>query len=177
MPARSLPAARPAWLRRSVNSRIGMFSRKSASLGRVLGGIAAISPCSMAYPTPTPSAPPPSVSSRLSVSNCPKIVARAAPRALRTASSFCRVMPRASSRLATLTQAISSTKPTAPSSSHSIWIRSGGRKSFFSGSTLAPQPLSLFGYTCAICAVTASIFCCACWSVTPGFIRPITSSQ
>ena len=52
-----------------------MLSRKSASLGSVSRGITAISPCSMAYPTPTPSAPPARASSRLSVSNWPKIVA------------------------------------------------------------------------------------------------------
>ena len=64
-----------------------------------------------------------------------KMVLRPAPSALRTASSFCRAMPRASSRLATLTQAMRSTKPTAPRRSQSILMRSLGRKSFLSGST------------------------------------------
>ena len=67
--------------------------------------------------------------------NCAKMALRDAPRAVRTAISFWRVVPLASSRLATLTQAISSTKPTAPSSIHSIWISSLGRKSLCSGST------------------------------------------
>ncbi len=102
---------------------------------------------------------------------------REAPRELRIAISFCRVVPLASSRLATLTHAMSSTKPTAPSSIHKVWIRSLGRKSFFSGSTIAPQPLLLLGYAFAMLAVTASILACACWMVTPGLRRAIARSQ
>ena len=56
-------------------------------------------------------------------------------------------------------------------------MRSGGRKSFFSGSTEAPQPLFEMGYAAAMCAVTASMSARACCNVTPGFIRPIASSQ
>ena len=46
-----------------------------------------------------------------------------APREVRTATSFWRVVPLESSKLATFTHAIKSTKPTEPSSSHRVWIR------------------------------------------------------
>ena len=45
---------------------------------------------------------------------------RRAPSAQRTASSLCRAVPRASIRLATFTQAMIRTNPTAPSSTSSI---------------------------------------------------------
>ena len=85
----------------------------------------------------TPSAPPIAASIRLSDSSCANSRPRLAPMAARTASSRWRALPCASIRLATLAQAISSTKPTAPSSSQSADRVSCGRKLCFSGSTLA----------------------------------------
>ena len=73
------------------------------------------------------------------------MVLRLAPSALRTASSFCRVMPRASSRLATLTHAMSRMKPTAPRRSQRVCFRSLGRKSFLSGSTKDAPALVALG--------------------------------
>jgi hypothetical protein len=86
-------------------------------------------------------------------------------------------VPRASSRFATLAQAINSTKPTAPSNSHSDAFVVLLRKLFFSGSTLEPQPVFDFGNALARPAETACMLALACASVTPGFKRPITSSQ
>src|SRR5262245_32135350 len=55
-----------------------------------------------------PNKPPPKLSSKLSVNNCRMMRARPAPKAVRTAISLYRVVARASVRLATLAQAISS---------------------------------------------------------------------
>src|SRR5882724_9258572 len=62
----------------------------------------------------TPSPPPIAASKMLSVSSCRRIRPWPAPRALRIANSCVRAIERASRRLATFTQAISSTNPTAP---------------------------------------------------------------
>ena len=64
-----------------------------------------------------------------------------APSASRTLISRCRLMARSSSRLATLTHAISSTNATAPSNSSSV-----GRRlpTIDSSSGLTPMPMSLF---------------------------------
>ena len=69
--------------------------------------------------TASPAVPPSRPSRRLSVRNCRTSRARPAPSADRTATSRVRDCARASSRFATLTQAISSTKVTAPSSTSS----------------------------------------------------------
>jgi hypothetical protein len=79
--------------------------------------------------------PPMAASIRLSVNNCAKIVLGVAPREARTAVSFWRLMPLATSRLATFIQAIRRMNPTAPSSSKRVSFRSLVRKSFLSGST------------------------------------------
>ena len=59
-----------------------------------------------------PAAPPASDSVRLSTNNCETMRERLAPRARRTAISFCRAVARAISRFATLAHAINSTSPT-----------------------------------------------------------------
>ena len=70
-------------------------------------------------PSSAPSPPPTTASSRLSVSNCRTMRIRSAPSARRTAISRTRPDARDSSRFAILTQAMSSTKPTAPCSMNS----------------------------------------------------------
>ena len=62
-----------------------------------------------------PNAPPHPAKIALSVKTCRQILQRPAPRAARTAISFCRVVARASSRLATFAQAMSRTRLMAPS--------------------------------------------------------------
>jgi hypothetical protein len=86
-------------------------------------------------------------------------------------------MPRASSRFATFAQAISSTNPTAPRRSHRPAIVSFDRKLFCRASTLAVHPLFDRGLSSAMRAVTWSMLALACASETPGFKRPMTSSQ
>ena len=63
--------------------------------------------------------PPAQASTMLSVSNCRTMRQRPAPSVARVASSRDRDAARASVRLATLTQAISSTNPTTVSIGHS----------------------------------------------------------
>jgi len=67
----------------------------------------------------SPSPPPAAAITTLSVSNCRTRRIRLAPRAVRSAISLRRDAARASSRLATLAQAMSSTTPTAPSNTNS----------------------------------------------------------
>ena len=62
---------------------------------------------------------PPTASIRLSTSSPRTSTPRSAPSAVRIATSFCRDAARASSRFATFTHAMSSTSPTAPSSTSS----------------------------------------------------------
>ena len=71
-------------------------------------------------------------------------------------------MPRASSRFATLAQAMSNTNPTAPSSSHSDDFVVSLRKLFLSGSTLELHPVLDFGNAFARLAEIASMFALAC---------------
>lgn len=92
-----------------------------------------------------PSIPPEAAIARLSMRSCKKSVLGCAPNALRTPSSFWRLRLLASNRLATFTQAINNTKPTALSSNQSVTIRSLGMKSFLNGSTDACHPLLVFG--------------------------------
>ena len=97
---------------------------------------------------------------------------REAPSAVRTAISRRRETPRASSRLATLTQAMSRTRPTAPSSSSNAgrilpvtwpWI----------GTTLALQPVLDAGLAAVRSAAICVISLWACASDTPLPNRPM----
>src|SRR5258708_3724244 len=71
------------------------------------------------YPSPRPSTPPARDNITLSVSNCRINAPRPAPIAARMAISRLRIVARASSRFATLAQAINSTKLTAPTNTSS----------------------------------------------------------
>ena len=117
---------------------------------------------------------------------------RLAPRASRTAISFCRAVARAISRLATLAQAISSTPPTMPSSSHSgcdsCW-RIGDRPCAAGNRSTCPFRNCSRVYAVVLLKSAASTSCsrmpwkngCSAalaWSrVTPGFNRPKTFTQ
>ena len=72
----------------------------------------------------SPRAPPAAASTRLSTRSWRTRTVRPAPRAERTASSRSRSPERTSTRLATLTQAISSTSQTAPKTAR-IGVRAG----------------------------------------------------
>ena len=101
-------AARPNSTTRTSNAGV-------TAAGNSPGGISAGAALRIAAPTPMPSVPPRTASTRLSVSSCLMMRPRAAPSADRTAISRVRAVARASSRLATFAQHRSSTKPTTPS--------------------------------------------------------------
>ena len=90
---------------------------------------------------------PPSDSSTLSVNNWRTTRPRSAPSAARMANSRLRAVARASSKLATLAQAMISTNPTAPTSSSSVG-RMYPTMSSFIRTSFAPCPALLFGYWC-----------------------------
>ena len=100
-----------------------------------------------------------------SVSSWRTMRARDAPRARRTAISRRRDVPRPSSRLATLAQAIASTNPTAASRTPSGRV-TGPKNCSRSGTIAAPRPPSLSGYSCARRAARTSASRRACSSVT-----------
>ena len=151
--------------------------RTSASDGKVKGGIIASKTFNMLSASSIPAIDPNPDKVRLSVRNCANTRARVAPSDERTATSLCRAVPFASSRLATFAQAIKSTNPTAPINSQRLRISSCGTKSSLRSSTLAPHPVFDDGWSFAMRAVTRSMSACACFRVTPGFRRPITSNQ
>ncbi len=92
----------PTWERR------GMSAGSAATRARV-----------PQYARPSPATPPTEPRTADSVSSCLMRRARPAPSAARTASSSCRAVALASSRLATLAHATSSTRPTAPNRTNS----------------------------------------------------------
>ena len=102
----------------NVHSNTNTFSPTFWKLTRSRGLIA-IRALMPSQAKPSPRTLPSSASSKLSVSNWRMIRARRAPRAARSAISFSRVVASESRRFATLAQAMSNTKPTAPSISHS----------------------------------------------------------
>jgi len=93
----------------------------------------------------------------LSVRSCRASRRRVAPTEIRTAISLALPADRASSRLATLVQAISKTSPTAPDSSSNrvrkLRLTSHSSKS----STWMVQPLLLDGYASPSCDAKADI--------------------
>ena len=99
----------------------------------------------IAAPTPHPSAPPMSDSTRLSVSSCRMMRRRPAPSADRTASSRVRTVARASSRLATLAQQMRSTNPTTPRNSIDVSRRSLPMSESCIRSSATPRPLLVCG--------------------------------
>ena len=104
---------------------------------------------------------------------------RAAPSAPRTASSRRRAMPRARSRPATLTQAISSTSPAAAVSTSSAgrWSRtisscSGTTRPTKAGAAFAARPAPGGAPPMSGCRRIASTSAAACAGDTPGRRRP-----
>ena len=105
--------------RETVKIRTRVSRCISAARGKVVGNIAraALVP---QLATTNPSPPPVIASSRLSIRDCRSSRHRPAPSAARIVNSRIRPVERTSNRLLTFTQAISKTKPTAPSSSHRV---------------------------------------------------------
>ncbi len=116
-PAARAPARTSAVVTRQVRA-VKASTRPSTSIsprrGRFDGCNARSSP-SASVVTSSPSAPPATASTALSVSSCRAMAQRLAPSAVRSANSPSRTVARTSSRWATLAHAISSTSATAPS--------------------------------------------------------------
>ncbi len=105
-------------------ARANRSTRPSMAASRNCGIAAGPKRCTRTIPkraTSRPSNPPARESTKLSDSSCATIWLRDAPMANRTAISLRREAPRASSRLATLAQAIRSSRPTAPLNTSSGW--------------------------------------------------------
>ena len=119
-----------------------------------------------------PQAPPASDSSRFSVTSCFTSRPRLAPAAARRASSFCLPMPATSSRLATLAQPMSRTKPTVPT--RNVSIRSVPPNSASRiGTTRAPRFPGFSPRASLSCRLTAVASAAAASGDTPGFRRPM----
>ena len=116
-------------------------------------------------------------STTLSVSSWRMIRRRPAPSAARTASSRVRALARASSRLATLAQQISSTNPTTPRNSIDVSLRSLPIIESCIGSSRTPRPLLVCGNSRRGRSATADRSACAAPMATSGFIRPTTCSM
>jgi len=105
-------ADRAATIRNLASTWIS--SKRGKSVG-ASAGTAAVN----THPIRIPSVPPSIAITRLSVNSCRTSLARAAPRAERTASSRPRSQPRDRKRLATFAHAINSTSITAAASTSS----------------------------------------------------------
>ncbi len=126
-------------------------------------------------PSSKPSPPPTRASTTLSVRTWRAMRQREPPSAVRMATSRLRLVARTRSRLATLAQAISSTKPTAPTSTSSDWRT---RRTSTSPSRSTSNPFlaspSAPGNWLSKTAREACTRARACGRVTPGFSRPAT---
>src|ERR1051325_2012008 len=110
------------------------------------------------------SVPPAAASIRLSARSCLTSRPRPAPSAARSANSRVREAARASSRLATLAQAINKTNPTAPNSIHSIRRTFSTSRSLSQTSRIVPR--SIDGWAAEYCRLSTSISTLACCRVT-----------
>jgi hypothetical protein len=121
----------------------------------------------------SPAAPPITESTTLSVSSWRTSRPLPAPNATRTATSRSRAAARASSRLATFAQAMSSTSPTAPLKTRSAGRTSPTRSSFIA-TTSDCSVAFVSGYCSASRFSTPASSAPACCTVTPGLSRPNT---
>ena len=119
----------------------------------------------------TPTAPPASDNTALSVSTWRIRRARDAPSAMRTPYSCKRLVERASARFATFVHAISRTKPTAAPSAKRVGRKSPAT-SCLNETRFARVDALSSGYSASRFRMIASISACACANVTPAFRRP-----
>ncbi len=123
-----------------------------------------------------PSAPPASARRTLSARSCRTRSAGEAPSATRTAISRARDAARASCRLATLAQAMSSTSPTAPRSTNIARRMPGEVTWSLSGVSARSQSSGkASGRSALIRPASACISACAVASVTPSLRRALSA--
>src|SRR5207302_3636218 len=92
--------------------------------GGIAAGIRATMACRQAAPSGTPTAAPAAAITKFSVNSCATTRLREAPIAIRIAISRDREDPRTVINAAILTQAISSTRPTAPDNTRLTVLKS-----------------------------------------------------
>jgi len=159
----------------STKSRIGPSMRMSIQNG---GRVLAMAPLKSFTPiaaSPTPSTAPMPARASGSVRNWRMIRPRVAPTAVRMPTSFARMAACESSRLATLAQAMSSTRNTANSMVISSWRGSLPMMESVYGSTYAVMSLLVSGFCWATRRATPATSTPAASRVTPGLRRPKTS--
>ena len=117
--AGAMPNSSPVTIVSANANSSTVASMRTSGTGRRFAGITASIASTAHSAASNPAAPPIDDSTRLSTSSCRSSRPRLAPSAVRTAISFCRDAARASSRFATFADAISSTQPTAQSSTTS----------------------------------------------------------
>ena len=149
--AGAAPKSMPV-VRARVNAKASTSGEGIVSIGRKVVPAKANASSSRAVPTATarPTMPPSTASSTLSSSACVTICRREAPSASRTAVWPRRATARASSRLATFAQAISSTSPHTPNRMRRLRLYC---------SRMIPTPAP---------AGTTAIDCCGRSLITPG---------
>ncbi len=153
----------------ATNASVRQSTPGVAKLGSCTGLSASrASPAHIASRQP---AVPPSATTHALSDNIKRINRRSsAPIARRSENSRRRDSVRASSRLATLAHAITSTNATAPNSSE-IAGRIWPNTSLESCATSTPRLSLVAGYACASCRATLVTSACACASDTPGARR------
>ena len=167
------PTSRPdATAIAAVKARTGR-SRPIWSARGTVAGISCRSTRTPAHARPSPTPAPDTASSPLSTSDCRTSARRPAPRAARIEKSRAVRADRASMRFDTLAQAMSSTSPTAPSSTHNVRPTAPTTCSC-AGTSRTPHPALVSGCCRASSCAIVSSSDCAFASVAPGASRPMT---
>ena len=135
------------------------------------GAAPATSRCTPQLASRAPAAPPARARITLSTSAWRMSRQRGAPSAARTANSRSRDAARASIRLATLAQAMSSTSDTAPKTIRMV-RREPPTTCSLSGTTVAPHPVSKAGSSDSSWRAMRDISVWARSTVTPSLSRP-----
>ena len=156
----------------SAKSSTGRLTATSDSSGIVFGGTSVRITRSAPYASAVPTMPPATARSTLSVSNCRTSRQRLPPSAARTAISRCRPAALDSSRFDTLAHAISSSRPTAPKSTHRSSRMLLGNVSLKESSPTRHVFGNCVGAFRARSSMIGLRSVSACASVTPGFSRP-----
>jgi len=127
--------------RRSASMSVIGPSRRSASQGKAPVGITATNPRAWPYPQHPHDAPRPPTQGPPSETVRRSPAGRGSPASYEIATSLCRVMPLARSRLATLRpHAIKQKIPLRLTAAEVSAVYRLGEKSFLYGSTSAPKP-------------------------------------
>ena len=180
------PGARPAssaaiTATASVNASTRPSTRRSKVSGSGSGRLIEAAIDATHHARSKAAAAPAADSTIASVRSCRTSRPRLAPIASRMPISFCRLDARASSMLATLAHAISSTRPTTVISAAAIDTTIGSLAGWKCTSLVARserwRPLLVIGFSASMRAITTARLARACSIVARGFRRPRMKSQ